>query len=181
MVFEENLFGTRPTARGKISKPASPPGPIAITSSSPPRRGIAGRPAAQSDFAFDTETNALGAMNSELVGMSFSWESHHGYYVPVPDPRDAILPCERVLAALRPILEDPAIGKVGHNIKYDLLVMRQAGITLRGIPACRMTSRSYFMLCPTLPITGSSRIGRSTASTRSHGKIAHPSGPRTGT
>jgi DNA polymerase-1 len=89
---------------------------------------------AQRRFAFDTETNALGAMNSELVGMSFSWEAHRGYYVPVRGPEGcAILPCDRVLAALKPILEDRTIGKVGHNIKYDLLVMRQAGVDVRGI------------------------------------------------
>jgi DNA polymerase-1 len=85
-------------------------------------------------FAFDTETDALGAMNSNLVGMSFSWEAGKGCYVPVKGPVGcAHLPADRVLAAIKPILEDPAIQKVGHNIKYDLLVMRQAGISVRGV------------------------------------------------
>jgi DNA polymerase I len=88
----------------------------------------------QKRFAFDTETNALGAMNSDLVGMSFSWQEAHGYYVPVRGPEGcSILPCDPVLAAIKPILEDPTIGKVGHNIKYDLLVMREAGVEVRGI------------------------------------------------
>jgi DNA polymerase-1 len=88
----------------------------------------------QKRFAFDTETDALGAMNSNLIGISFSWEHGTGYYVPVCGPPGSqVLTCERVVAALRPILEDPSVKKVGHNIKYDLLVMRQAGIDLRGI------------------------------------------------
>jgi len=89
---------------------------------------------AQKRFAFDTETDSLGAVGSRLVGMSFSWEKATGYYVPVCGPQGAsVLPCERVLEALRPILEDPAVQKVGHNIKYDLLVMRQAGVDVRGV------------------------------------------------
>ncbi|HZL35790.1 MAG TPA: DNA polymerase I [Tepidisphaeraceae bacterium] len=88
----------------------------------------------QKRFAFDTETDALGAMNSNLVGMSFSWAPEVGYYVPVCGPMGSqYLACDRVLAELKPILEDAAIRKVGHNIKYDLLVMRNAGVDLRGI------------------------------------------------
>jgi DNA polymerase-1 len=88
----------------------------------------------QKRFAFDTETDALGAMNSNLIGLSFSWKEGTGWYVPVKGPAGCEhLPCEKVLAALKTILEDPKVGKIGHNIKYDLLVMRNAGITLRGI------------------------------------------------
>src|SRR5258706_4880310 len=88
----------------------------------------------QKRFAFDTETDALGAMNSNLIGMSFSWKEGTGWYVPVRGPAGCEhLPCEKVLAALKTILEDPKVGKIRHNIKYDLLVMRNAGITLRGV------------------------------------------------
>ncbi|MBV8782266.1 MAG: DNA polymerase I [Phycisphaerae bacterium] len=85
-------------------------------------------------FAFDTETDALGAMNSNLVGMSFSWEAGKGFYLPVKGPKGCVhLEHAHVIERIKPILENPAIEKVGHNIKYDLLVMRQAGIALRGI------------------------------------------------
>jgi DNA polymerase I len=89
----------------------------------------------QKRFAFDTETNALGAMTSELVGLSFSWARHTGHYVPVRGPDNCPLPgeCEAVLAALRPVMEDPAVNMVGHNLKYDLIAMRQAGIHVRGV------------------------------------------------
>jgi DNA polymerase-1 len=85
-------------------------------------------------FAFDTETDALGAMNSSVVGMSFSTAAETGWYVPVSGPEGAEhLSREDVLAALVPLLEDPALKKVGHNIKYDVLAMRNAGITVRGV------------------------------------------------
>jgi DNA polymerase-1 len=90
--------------------------------------------AKQPRFAFDTETDDLGAMRSNLVGMSFSWRATTGYYVPVKGPAGCtILPRERVLAAIKPILEDERIKKVGHNLKYDLMVMRQAGLDVKGI------------------------------------------------
>jgi DNA polymerase I len=88
----------------------------------------------QKAFAVDTETDDLGAMRSNLVGLSFSWKEGTGYYVPVKGPAGcSVLHCDRVLAALKPILEDASVGKVGHNIKYDQLVLRNSGITLRGL------------------------------------------------
>jgi DNA polymerase-1 len=85
-------------------------------------------------FAFDTETDDLGAMRSNLIGMSFSWEKSTGYYIPVKGPDgQPHLSTDDVLPVLKPILEDATISKVGHNIKYDLLVMRNIGIDLRGI------------------------------------------------
>lgn len=88
----------------------------------------------QRRFAFDTETDTLGPMSSKLIGMSFSWEHATGYYVPVCGPTGSqYLLCEQVLPALKPILEDPTIRKLGHNIKYDLLVMKQAGVEVRGV------------------------------------------------
>lgn len=88
----------------------------------------------QTRFAFDTETDALGAMNSGLVGMSFSWKHGTGYYVALRGP----LGCSTcnlatTLEKLKPILEDKKIQKVGHNIKYDLLVMRNVGVNVKGV------------------------------------------------
>jgi DNA polymerase-1 len=87
-------------------------------------------------FAFATATNTLDYMQSEIVGVSFSIEPGSGAYLPLghvypgaPDQLDR----QRVLAALKPFLEDPARGKVGHNLKYDAHVLARAGITLAGI------------------------------------------------
>lgn len=88
----------------------------------------------QTRIAIDTETDALGAMQSNLVGLSFAWADRCGFYVPVKGPEGcACLPCNQVLQALRPVLEDPKIKKVGHNLKYDLMVLRQAGIIVQGV------------------------------------------------
>ena len=88
----------------------------------------------QGEFAFDTETDALGAMCSNIVGMSFSWKPGTGYYLPVAGPRGAtVLPLDLVIARVKPIMENPAVAKFGHNHKYDSLVMRKLGVHVRGL------------------------------------------------
>ncbi len=95
----------------------------------------------QTRFAFDTETDDLGAMRSNLVGMSFSWAKGEAYYVPVKGPEgQPHLSVDVVLPAIKPILEDVTIQKVGHNIKYDLLVMRNVGVDVRGVAIDSMVS-----------------------------------------
>ena len=87
-------------------------------------------------FAFDTETTTLDYMRAEIVGVSLCIEPGVAAYVPLrhvyPGAPEQ-LERERVLAALRPILEDPARGKVGHNLKYDAHVLANAGIALAGL------------------------------------------------
>ncbi len=88
----------------------------------------------QKAFAFDTETDALGAMASNIVGFSFSWKAGTGFYVAVGGPLGAEhLELKEVLTDLRPVLEDPAVGKIGHNIKYDLLATWKAGVKIAGV------------------------------------------------
>jgi DNA polymerase-1 len=105
-------------------------------------------------FAIDTETLALGALSQKCVGLSFSWEDRCGHYLPLCGPLgERVLDEKLVIDALRPILEDPSVGKIGHHVKYDLLVLRGLGIRLRGIAADTMlmaflldASRSSFGL-----------------------------------
>jgi len=87
-------------------------------------------------FAFDTETTSLQAVQAELVGLSFSLTAGSGWYLPVGHyylgmPEQ--LPLALVLEKLTPLLEDETIAKIGQNIKYDALVLRNAGVTLAGI------------------------------------------------
>lgn len=86
-------------------------------------------------FAFDTETTSLDAVRADLVGLSFSIKEKEAWYIPVghrylgaPEQLDS----KHVLEALRPLLEDPALFKIGQNLKYDLLVLRRAGIEVKG-------------------------------------------------
>jgi DNA polymerase-1 len=84
-------------------------------------------------FALDTETTGL-ARDAALCGLSFAWTPGRGVYVPVRSPAPADhLDEGTVLAALKPILEDPAIPKCGHNLKFDAGVLLRAGVRLRGV------------------------------------------------
>ena len=90
--------------------------------------------ASQPRFALDTETTSRHPRLAELVGLSFSWVEGQAYYVPVrgPDPGRCLDPSE-TLRMLRPVLEDASIGKVGQNLKYDMIVLRSAGVDLKGL------------------------------------------------
>ena len=88
-------------------------------------------------FAFDTETTSLNYMQAELVGVSVAMEAGKAAYIPfghnypgAPDQLDK----QFVLDAMKPILEDDNLKKVGQNLKYDMSVLAEdAGITLRGV------------------------------------------------
>ncbi len=87
-------------------------------------------------IAFDTETTSLDPMRAGLVGLSFSIEAGQACYIPVGHAYPGVpaqLDRDAVLAALRPILEDPARSKVGQHAKYDANVLSNYGITVRGI------------------------------------------------
>lgn len=87
-------------------------------------------------LSVDTETTSLDPMRASLVGISFSVESGAAFYLPLGHDYDQAprqLPAGETLAALRPFLEDPNLPKVGQNLKYDLLVLRHAGIAMKGI------------------------------------------------
>ncbi|MBI1183729.1 DNA polymerase I [bacterium] len=81
------------------------------------------------EFAFDTETSSLDPLTCELVGMSFSTEKGNGWYVPVNE--DDSNWQERVFA-FKELLENPGKSIVGQNIKFDVQVMKQKGVQLRG-------------------------------------------------
>ena len=78
---------------------------------------------------FDTETTGTNAILAELVGLSLSTEEGKAFYIPVPKNRDEV---KKILEPFRPIFESETITKVGHNIKYDLTMLANYGIELRG-------------------------------------------------
>jgi len=79
-------------------------------------------------ISFDTETTSTDAMRAELVGISLAIEPDRGYYIPVGHRQGKQLPLEQVIEALRAPLTDPSIPKVGHNIKYDYVVLARYGL-----------------------------------------------------
>ncbi len=97
------------------------------------------RATAAGTFAFDIETTSLDAMRARLVGVSMAMAPGEACYVPLGHGADQgelgladsaskpeQIPLEEALALLRPLLADPAVLKIGHNIKYDMLVLARA-------------------------------------------------------
>ncbi|MES2218936.1 MAG: DNA polymerase I [Pseudomonadota bacterium] len=87
-------------------------------------------------FAFETETTALDYMNAEIVGLAFSIEPGKAAYIPLAHDYDnapSQLKRDAVLKKLKPLLENPALKKLGHNIKYAMEVLANHDINLQGI------------------------------------------------
>jgi DNA polymerase-1 len=86
-------------------------------------------------ISFDTETDQLDPMRCNLCGVSLAWKPESGVYIPVrcAEAPDTHLDETSVIDALRPILTDPRARLVGQNIKYDLLVLRRAGLEIDDI------------------------------------------------
>ncbi len=102
-------------------------------------------------FAIDTETTSKNPMEAGLVGISFSFRENHGFYIPVghTESKDIDQPSSQdILRIFKPVLENPDIRKVGQNIKYDYIVLKRFGITLRGIAFDTMIAS--YLLNPSL-------------------------------
>ncbi|HHU96449.1 MAG: DNA polymerase I [Bacteroidota bacterium] len=83
----------------------------------------------QSSVCFDTETTNLDPLQCELVGLSFAYTEGEAYYVPISANQEE---AHRQVALFKPFFKDEAIEKVGQNIKYDLLVLRQYQVEVKG-------------------------------------------------
>ena len=82
------------------------------------------------DFlVLDTETTSTTAINAELVGLSFSVKEHEAFYVPIPSDK---VEAQKIVDIFKPLYEDENILKIGQNLKYDLEVLRNYGVELRG-------------------------------------------------
>jgi len=96
-------------------------------------------------LSVDTETTSVNPRLAKLVGLSLAWREGEAYYVPVRGPTgDKLLDADAALDLLRPVLEDPGIGKIGQNLKYDMIVLRGAGVELAGIDFDTMVA-SYLL------------------------------------
>ena len=83
----------------------------------------------EKEISFDTETTGIDANNADLVGLSFSWKTGEAFYVPVPAEREKVL---EILSEFHPLFDNPDRTWIGQNIKYDLLVLKWYGTTLKG-------------------------------------------------
>ena len=80
-------------------------------------------------LSLDTETTSTAAIDAELVGLSFAVEEFSAFYVPVPADRQQ---AQKIVNIFKPVYEDPSILKIGQNIKYDMEVLSNYGVTLGG-------------------------------------------------
>ena len=80
-------------------------------------------------FAFDTETTGLNPRSARLVGIAFATKAHSGWFVPLPGERSE---AAQVLDTLRPVFADSHLNKVGHNLKFDLSILAEQGLSVTG-------------------------------------------------
>nr|BFF39529.1 DNA polymerase I [Tenacibaculum mesophilum] len=83
----------------------------------------------QNSVCFDTETTGLKALEVELIGIAFSWEAGKGYYVSFPENQEET---KVILEEFRPFFEAEIIEKIGHNLKYDIKVLSNYNMPVKG-------------------------------------------------
>ncbi|MDB5020726.1 MAG: polymerase, partial [Pedobacter sp.] len=83
----------------------------------------------QEIISWDTETTGTDANLADLVGLSFCIEVNKGYYIPLPADRAA---AQLIIDEFRPVLENEKIGKIGQNIKYDILILKWYDVHVKG-------------------------------------------------
>lgn len=96
-------------------------------------------------LSLDTETTSIDAMSAELVGLSFSVKENEAYYVPIPAEREEAL---KIVNKFKNIYNDEKIQKVGQNIKYDMTVLANYGVEVRGVTFDTMIA--HYVLSPEL-------------------------------
>ncbi len=96
-------------------------------------------------LSLDTETTSTDAMNAELVGLSFSTHEFEAYYIPIPAEREK---AQKIVDIFKPAYESEIL-KIGQNIKYDMLVLRNYGVKVNG--ALWDTMIAHYILQPELP------------------------------
>ena len=145
---EGTLPETPPVATTNLKTAAEVPHQYHLVATPAERVALVRQLQALKSFCFDTETTGLDPRAAQLVGLAFSFAPHTGYYVPLPvttppsaqtsdfELRTSDLGREsspaRILDEFRPVLEAEHIEKVGHNLKFDLSVLKWQGVSVRG-------------------------------------------------
>ncbi len=107
---------------------------------------------AKGELSIDTETTSTSPMTADLVGISLSVTPDIAYYIPITHEYPGVpgqLSKKYVVGKIKEILEDPGIRKIGHNIKYDLIILKNEGIDMQGITFDTMLAS--YLLNPNKP------------------------------
>ncbi len=102
---------------------------------------------ASGEFAFDVETDSINPIEADPVGISVALNEESGYYLPIRHTEGANLTEATALGKLKPLMENQDLGKLGQNLKFDSLVLKDAGIDLSGITFDSMIAS--YLLKPT--------------------------------
>jgi DNA polymerase-1 len=86
----------------------------------------------QKEICIDTETTGVDANNVSLVGISFSYKEHEGYFLPIENDGDGKTGAKHILKIVQPLFDNENITWIGQNLKYDFLVLKWYGIELKG-------------------------------------------------
>ncbi|MBW6500743.1 MAG: DNA polymerase I [Bacteroidales bacterium] len=106
-------------------------------------KGLADTMLSLSEVCFDTETTSIEPLDSELVAIAFAWEKGKGYLVVFPESRQETLSSLKIL---KPLFENPRILKIGQNLKFDIQVLANYGIGVKG--ALFDTMIAHYLLEP---------------------------------
>lgn len=122
------------SALGKSSHPTASPSNCHLVDTEEKLVTLVHELGKQIIISVDTETTDVNPRLAQVVGYAFAFKPDEGYYVPVRAPvGQSVLDPQMVADKLRPVLENPSIAKIGQNLKYDYVVLRQIGIRLAGI------------------------------------------------
>ncbi|AYQ34536.1 DNA polymerase I [Runella sp. SP2] len=145
-----NLFGEAPTAAPSVSKQSEVTSVSTGTESETSnerrtvattahryhlvntpelRQSLAYYLSLQESFCFDTETTSVDAIDAELVGLAFAYRDGEAFYVPVPADRAE---AQAIVEDFREVLENEKIEKIAQNLKYDMLILQNYGVEVRG-------------------------------------------------
>ena len=130
-----SLFAENPTDEPEISKPASfealstTPHDYQLIDTEQKAQKILDFFLTKRVLSLDTETTSTNAIEAELVGLSFSVEEKTGVYVPIPEKREE---AQKIVNIFKPLYENPEILKVGQNLKYDIEVLHNYGVSVQG-------------------------------------------------
>ena len=106
-------------------------------------RGLASVLSSLDEFCFDTETTGIDPIEAELIGIAFSWNANKASYVAFGNDRNEMIAWLKELSAP---FKDPSIGKIGQNLKYDLHILKNYEIDVKGVLFDTMVA--HFLLKP---------------------------------
>lgn len=144
-------FGANPTAgqdnekNRSLSSLKTLPHSYHLVENEEDMRNLCGKFLSANFLSLDTETTSTDAMTAELVGLSFCVKDFEAYYIPIPADREA---AQKIVDIFKPAYESN-IMKIGQNIKYDILVLRNYGVRVGG--KIWDTMVAHYILQPELP------------------------------